>query len=99
ERDVHFDLAGGSRIPKIGERKARSVKELREAGVGVDRVLLIHENSPESSDLFQAVLTMLDPKVALGVVSLAAAQANGTGTLEPDIQRAGQLGREVTVHH
>src|SRR5207302_8440318 len=46
ERDVHFDLAGGSRIPKIGERKARSVQELREAGVGVDRVLLSHDNTP-----------------------------------------------------
>jgi hypothetical protein len=39
ERDVHFDIAGGSRIPKIGERRARSVRELREAGVGIDRVL------------------------------------------------------------
>src|SRR5262249_39803582 len=42
-RDVYFDLGGGSRIPKISERKARSVAELRAAGVGVDRVLLAHD--------------------------------------------------------
>ena len=40
-RDLSFDLGGGNRIPKISERKARSVAELRAAGVGVDRVLLI----------------------------------------------------------
>ena len=28
-RDMYLDLAGGSRIPKISERKARSVAELR----------------------------------------------------------------------
>jgi amino acid transporter/nucleotide-binding universal stress UspA family protein len=98
ERDVQFDVAGGSRIPKIGERKARSVSELRAAGVGVDRVLLIHDDTPESSDLFQAVLTMLDPNVALGVVPLRGNGANGAGNLALDMQRAGQLGREVEVH-
>src|SRR5262249_4907006 len=39
DRDLYFDLAGGNRIPKISERRARSVAELRAAGVGVDRVL------------------------------------------------------------
>ena len=62
---MYFDLAGGNRIPKIGERQARSVAELRAAGVGVSRVLLVHDGTPESSDLFKAVLTMLDPQVAL----------------------------------
>ncbi|HEV3236315.1 MAG TPA: amino acid permease, partial [Gemmataceae bacterium] len=100
ERDVHLDLAGGSRIPKASERKARSVAELRAAGVGVDRVLLIHDNTPESSDLFQAVLTMLDRQVALGVVLLRASNGavNGNGALHQDVQRAEQLGRQVTVH-
>ena len=46
DRDVYFDLEGGNRIPKIGERQARSVAELRAAGVGVDRVLLIHDGTP-----------------------------------------------------
>ena len=41
ERDVYLDIAGGSRIPKISERSARSVAELRAAGVGVDRVIAV----------------------------------------------------------
>ena len=46
-RDISFDLAGGNRIPKIGERKARSVAELRSAGVGVRHVLLVHDGTRE----------------------------------------------------
>ena len=45
DRDVYLDLAGGNRIPKISERQARSVAELRAAGVGVDRVLLVHDGT------------------------------------------------------
>jgi nucleotide-binding universal stress UspA family protein len=69
DRDVYFDLGGGNRIPKISERQARSVKELRAGGVGVDRVLLIHQGK-RGNDLFQAVLTMLDPDVQLVVVPI-----------------------------
>jgi hypothetical protein len=97
DRDVLLDLHGGSRIPKISERQARSVAELRAAGVGVDRVLLAHDGSPESSDLFQAVLTMLDPQVVLGLVETAG-PADGNGTLRHDQERARQLGRALTVH-
>ena len=67
DRDVHFDLGGGNRIPKISERQARTVAELRAAGVGVDRVLLVHDGSRAGSDLFRAVLTMLDPQVGLAL--------------------------------
>jgi amino acid transporter/nucleotide-binding universal stress UspA family protein len=100
DRDVLLDLGGGNRIPKISERKARSVAELRAAGVGVDRVLLAHDGSPESSDLFQAVLTMLDPQVVLAFVDLAATgkeASNGNGTLPHDRERARQLGRPLEV--
>ncbi len=100
ERDVYLDLAGGNRIPKISERKARSVAELRAAGVGVDRVLLVHSGSPAGSDLFQAVLTMLDPEVALDLVSLVPPGKepfNGHGTIQHDQERARQLNREVQV--
>ena len=69
DRDMYLDLAGGNRIPKVSER-ARTIEELRAAGVGVDRVLLTHDGSPACSDLFQGVLTMLDPQVRLGLVSL-----------------------------
>ena len=100
ERDMYLDLAGGNRIPKISERKARSVAELRAAGVGVDRVLLLHDGSPANSDLFQAVLTMLDPQVALGVVPVVPSGSeplNGSGLVNQDEERARQLGRELQV--
>ncbi len=101
DRDVHLDLAGGNRIPKISERKARSVAELRAAGVGVDRVLLAHYGDPESSDLFEAVLTMLDPQVVLTLVPVKAkvpALANGDSILQKNLERAEQLGRHVEAH-
>src|SRR5260370_135216 len=100
DRDVHLDLAGGNRIPKISERRARSVAELRAAGVGVDKVLLAHYGDPESGDLFDAVLTMLDPLVVLTLVPVAAkpaALANGNGILQKNLERAQQLGRAVEV--
>jgi amino acid transporter/nucleotide-binding universal stress UspA family protein len=98
-RDLYFDLAGGNRIPKIGERKARSVAELRAAGVGVSHVLLVHYGASASSDLFAAALTMLDPLVALTVVSvpLTSDLAPNNDLLQQDLQRAEQLKREVEV--
>src|SRR5438132_2427358 len=86
DRDVHLDLEGGSRIPKISERQARSVAELRAAGVGVDRVLLIHDGTRASSDLFDAVMTMLDPAVVLDLVAVPPA---GSGLSE----------RPTTIQH
>jgi hypothetical protein len=107
-RDLSFDLAGGNRIPKISERQARSIAELRAAGVGVDRVLLLHDGTSDGHDLFQAVLTMLDPQVALSVVNVAAAplagavpaEAEGAAPGPSDLlaqasERAEQLRREV----
>ncbi|MFO0927750.1 MAG: APC family permease [Gemmataceae bacterium] len=98
ERDMYLDLGGGNRIPKISERRARSVAELRAAGVGVDRVLLLHDGSPACSDLFQVVLTMLDDKVALGLVSVVPAGSdplNGHSVVHQDEQRAEQLDRPL----
>jgi amino acid transporter/nucleotide-binding universal stress UspA family protein len=101
DRDVHMDLAGGSRIPKISERKARSVAELRAAGVGVDRVLLLHDGSASSSDLFQAVLTLLDPQVFLAFVTAKPEEQpalNGNSVIEADSERALRLGREIRIY-
>lgn len=101
DRDVYLDLAGGNRIPKISERKARSVAELRAAGVGVDRVLLAHDGTPESSDLFQAVLTMLDGQVALGLVPVVppgSDPVNGPAVIQTDRERAHQLDRPLEEH-
>ena len=100
ERDMYLDLAGGNRIPKISERKARSVAELRAAGIGIDRVLLIHDGSPANSDLFQGVLTMLDPQVVLAIVPVVppgAEPLNGHGIVHQDEERARHLGRELQV--
>lgn len=104
--DLHLDLGGGNRIPKISERRARSVAELRAAGIGVDRVLLIHDGSPLSSDLFQATLTMLDPQVTLTLIRANGdrehpAEGDGRDLIEQDQERAKNLRREVdllTVH-
>jgi len=102
DRDMYLDLAGGNRIPKISERRARSVAELRAAGVGVDRVLLTHDGTTANSDLFQAVLTMLDPAVRLAIVPLTPpgpAPVNGNGVLHHDEERARQLDRDLTILH
>jgi hypothetical protein len=100
DREVHLDLAGGNRIPKISERQARSVAELRAAGVGVNRVLLVHDGTSKSHDLFQEVLTMLDPLVHLDllVIPNGALSAGEIQTaLSSDESRAKQLGRELAT--
>jgi nucleotide-binding universal stress UspA family protein len=98
-RDLTFDLAGGSRIPKIGERRARSAAELRAAGVGVSHVLLAHYDTAQSSDLFAAALTMLDPDVALSVVPIPDKNrpSGASDFLQHDLDQARQLRREVEV--
>jgi nucleotide-binding universal stress UspA family protein len=74
------------------------VAELRAAGVGVRRVLLVHSATAEGSDLFGAVLTMLDPLVSLTVVPVTSAdQAEPSSWLQHDLERARQLHREVEV--
>jgi hypothetical protein len=98
DRDVHLDLNGGSRIPKISERRARSVAELRAAGAGVRRVLLVHDGTQASRDLFQSVLTMLDPKVPLTLVLIGAHDAQASPQAQfPEQKQAKQLGRELQV--
>jgi amino acid transporter/nucleotide-binding universal stress UspA family protein len=100
DRIVTFDLDGGNRIPKAAERRARSVAELREAGIGIQRVLLVHDGTQASSDVFDWLLTMLSGSVQLDIVrapALSSALENGMDTLIRDTQWAGQLGRTLTV--
>ncbi len=102
DRDVYLDVEGGNRIPTIGERQARTVADLRTAGLGVDKVLLVHDATTASSDLFQSVLTMLDAKVALDLVAVASTETPPPqldGVLERDRERARTLGRDIKVHH
>ncbi len=99
DRDVHFDLYGGNRIPKIGERRARTVAELRAAGVGIDRVLLVPQESSDSVDLFEGVLTMLDPGVQLGLATPPAVTPASDSQNIPHLAegRSKQLGRDVVL--
>ena len=102
--DVHYDIGGGARIPRISERKARSVAELRAAGVGVSSVLFVHDATPHSSDLFDSVLTMLDPEVGLAIAQIPNAEEADPGSLATgsslglDVERARKIGREIEVH-
>jgi amino acid transporter/nucleotide-binding universal stress UspA family protein len=98
DRDLHFDLSGGSRIPRHVERRARSVAELREAGLGIGRVLLVHEDSSAGLDLYQAVLTMLDPSVTLTLaVVVPSPDASGSTTVAAIRAQAEQLVRKVSL--
>jgi nucleotide-binding universal stress UspA family protein len=100
DREVHLDLAGGNRIPKISERQAKSVAELRAAGVGVRRMLMAHDGSPSSHDLFQNILTMLDSKVVLQVVAVPSekvTEIDAQRHIDLDRQWAKRLGRDVDI--
>ncbi len=97
-RDVYLDLGGGNRIPKISERQAKSVEELRSAGVGVNHALLVHPGTADGSDLFKAVITMLDPHVAMSVVPLPnPAAGDGESWVQQDVKTAEQLKRELDI--
>jgi amino acid transporter/nucleotide-binding universal stress UspA family protein len=100
DRIVSVDLEGGNRIPKSAERRARSVAELREAGIGIQRVLLVHDSTQASSDVFEWLLTMLSGSVQLDVVRASALSPTGGSSLDTlvrDQQWADQLGRSLNV--
>ena len=64
-------------------------------------MLLVHDSSPDNSDLFQAVLTMVDPQVTLTIAAVAPQDhepSNGYGLVQQDQERSRRLGRELTVH-
>jgi amino acid transporter/nucleotide-binding universal stress UspA family protein len=98
DRDLHFDLGGGNRIPRAGESKARSIAELRKAGVGADRVLLVQQDSRSGLDVFEAILTTIDPEVGLKILMLPPelniAPADALHVIE---EQAKQVGRKVAV--
>jgi hypothetical protein len=102
DRDVSFDLEGGSRIPRAAERQARTVAELRAAGIGVRRVLMVHDSTTTSHDVFEWMLTMLSTGVELDLVAVSPSgsssyEDNGQKALDRDQQRALQLGRKLKI--
>src|SRR5262249_11528651 len=98
DRDLHFDLGGGNRIPRAGESKARSIAELRKAGVGADRVLLVQHDSREGLDIFQSILTTLDPEVGLKILVVPPEQAGASADAMHAIEeQTRQVGRKVVL--
>jgi hypothetical protein len=83
----------------MSAREARSVADLRAAGVGIDRTLFIHDGTGASSDLFEEILTMLDGQVRLDVVSVHKhLSPTGQDMSLHDVEQAQRLGRTVTYH-
>jgi hypothetical protein len=100
DRGVTFDLHGGNRIPKIAERQAKTVADLRAAGIGIRRVLMVHDGTPTSHDIFEWLITMVAADVQLDLVPVAPDEpvpANGHNPLQMDQQKAAQLGRAVEI--
>lgn len=98
DRDLHFDLGGGNRIPRQGEIKARSIAELRHAGVGADRVILVQADTKNGLDLFQSILTALDPLVELKILVLPATEEEESAGVQQVIEdQARQVNRKLTI--
>ena len=99
-RDLSFDLAGGNRIPTLADRKSRSVAELRAARVGVNRVLVIHDGSQASHDLYQTVLTMLDDRIGLTLIQIPSFEPEDShlDLVEQARLQAERLRRRVDFH-
>ena len=100
DRDVSFDLEGGNRIPRAAERQARSAAELRAAGIGVRKVMLAHDGTTSSHDVFEWMLTMLAPDVDLDLVAVTSTgdgsrAANGYDMLEARATARIAVGAEV----
>ena len=96
-----FDLDGGNRIPKAAERQARSVAELRDAGIGVRRVLFVHDGTQAEQrrvrvaahDGFRAASNWMWFAPPHSNSTLV----NGHDTLVKDREWAEQLGRPLSV--
>ncbi len=104
-RDVRLDLAGGSKIPRIGERDAAAAKtlaELRASWRGVEKILVAYDGSSLSADFLDTVLSFLDPYVAVTLIDVDENAASSTGASERSreivqagVARARELGRVV----
>ncbi len=103
--DVRMDVAGGSTIPRVGEREPESVKtltELRASWRGVQRLLLAYDGSALSADFLDTVLSFLDPSIEATLISV---QEEGESdphdnaamdeVARKGVERARELGRRV----
>jgi hypothetical protein len=97
-RNVEGQLVSDLSTPNNAQ--ARTVADLRAAGIGISRVLLAHDGTQASSDVFEWLLTMLSTGVELDVVRVSAlesAATNGHITLDKDRQWAERLGRILKI--
>ncbi len=98
-RDVQYDIAGGNRIPKLSELKATSPAGLRAAGVGIRRLLFIHDSSRNASDWFRALLTMVDRAVVIDILNVPAVREDtGPDLVKTDLANAGRLGWQPKLY-
>jgi amino acid transporter/nucleotide-binding universal stress UspA family protein len=108
DRDARLDIAGGSRIPRPGDRAAETARilaELRASWRGVERLLLAYDGSPLSADFLDTVLSFLDPAIAVTLIDVAEDQGEGPGNgdlleearrvAQQGVERARELGRSV----
>ena len=103
DRDVRLDIAGGSQIPKLGERTAaaaRSLAELRASWHGVQKLLLAYDGSSLSVDFFDTVLSFLDAGVKVTLVDVSEQAGTDGAVMASDVVQKGveharELGREV----
>jgi nucleotide-binding universal stress UspA family protein len=99
-RDIRLELNGGARIPRSGEGQPHSAADLRSAGGGIRRALLICTGGPGGDDVLEVALTAFDPAVSLVVACLAGGQSREPGSSGPERlrERAKELGRSIDVH-
>lgn len=93
--DTHIDLFGGNRIPTLRERKAKNVADLRAAGIGVKRVLFYHDGSGDMEELYDAVLTLVDEAIPLGLAYLEKPKDKPEEDPLADLKRAAELNRPI----
>jgi amino acid transporter/nucleotide-binding universal stress UspA family protein len=98
--EIRLELAGGSAIPRSGDGQPHSAADLRAAGGGIRRALLVCPGGPDGEGVLEVALDAFDPAVSLVVASLAGGHspASGGGGPERFRARAKELGRQVEIH-
>jgi amino acid transporter/nucleotide-binding universal stress UspA family protein len=99
-RDIRLELNGGAPIPRSGDGQPHSAADLRAAGEGIRRALLICTGGAGDDDVLEVALTAFDPAVSLVVACSAGGQlrAPGKSPSERLRERAKELGRQLDVH-
>lgn len=105
DRDVRLDIAGGTQIPRLGERDAEAVRilaELRASWRGVNRLLLAYDGSSLSADFLDTVLSFLNKAISVTLIEVAEDEPAGIHSLDEahqvigkGVERARELGHVV----